>query len=159
MALVVSVNAYSPVNLYQKPDVKSTVVGMLAPGMLVPLIEMANDGLWLKVGLDVVGWVAGSQVSLSGTFYAHPGTAPNRQALIQSDSAFNVRAGPGLTYRILGQIQGGQVVVVNGQSADRQWVKIPFGRGEGWVAVANVIMVGGQSTVTPRVTVELTREP
>jgi SH3-like domain-containing protein len=159
MALVASVNAYNPINLYESANARSNVVGTLAPGILVPIVEISDDGLWLKVGLDVVGWVTAQQVSLTGTLYTSPGTQTNRQGLIQSDSAVNVRSGPGTKYRALGPLRGGQVVQVLDQSADGQWVKVPYGRGVGWVAVSNVILAGGGPTATPIATEEVTREP
>jgi SH3-like domain-containing protein len=150
---------YKPINLYQDPDAHSEVAGTLEPGVIVPVIEMSEDGLWLKVGFDPVGWVSVAQVALTGSMYTKPDTASKRQGVIQSDTAVNVRSGPGTTFRVLGQIKAGQVVVTLDQSTDGQWVQVQFKGGDGWVAVSTVIMAGGEPTLTPVVTEETTREP
>lgn len=150
---------YTPLDLHQEPTLRSEVVGQLSPGILVPVIEISDDGLWVKIGLDVIGWATASQVSLSGDVYTQPQTAPKRHGIIQSDTAVNVRNGPGTKYKVLGQIKAGQIVSVVDQSEDGQWVKVPFKGIEGWVAVSTVIMAGGEPTATPVVTEEVTREP
>jgi N-acetylmuramoyl-L-alanine amidase len=150
---------YKVINLYQEPDSKSDVVGTLEPGVIVPLLEISDDGMWLKVGIDTVGWVPAAQLALTGSIYTQPDTDPKRDGVIQSDTAVNVRSGPGTKYKVLGQIKAGQVVTTLGQSEDGSWVKITFKGGEGWVAVSTVIMAGGEPTLTPIVTEEATREP
>ena len=115
--------------------------------------------MWLKVGIDTVGWVSTAQVTLTGSVYTLPDTAQKRQGIIQSDTAVNVRSGPGTKYKVIGQIKAGQVVTTLEQNEDGSWVKIPFKDGEGWISVSTVIMAGGEPTVTPVVTEEATREP
>lgn len=159
MVLVASTNMYKVINLYEEPSANSEAVGTLDPGVVVPLLEISEDGLWLKVGIDTVGWVPVAQVSLTGSVYTLPDTAQKRQGIIQSDTAVNVRSGPGTKYKVLGQIKAGQVVTTLEQNEDGSWVKIPFKDGEGWVAVSTVIMAGGEPSPTPVVTEEATREP
>lgn len=159
MALVVSVLAENKVKLHREPDTLTEVVGELDPGVFVPLIEMTDDGLWLKIGLDAVGWVSGMEVSLSGDILAGNTTAPRRQALLQADTPVNVRSGPGTRNKVLGRLKSGQVVPVLGRNDDGSWLKIPFGGGEGWVSAETVIVAGGDPTPTPQVTEEITREP
>ena len=159
MALVASTNMYKVISLYQEPSANSEVVGKLEPGVVLPLLEISEDGLWLKVGIDTVGWVSTAQVTLTGSVYTLPDTAQKRQGIIQSDTAVNVRSGPGTKYKVIGQIKAGQVVTTLEQNEDGSWVKIPFKDGEGWISVSTVIMAGGEPTVTPVVTEEATREP
>jgi uncharacterized protein YgiM (DUF1202 family) len=159
MALVVSVLAENKVKLHREPDAQSEVVGELGPGMFVPLVDLSEDGLWLKVGADPEGWASGIEVSLSGDVLAGDATAPKRQALLQADTPVNVRNGPGTRFKVLGQLKSGQVVPVLDQNEDGSWLQIPFGRAEGWVNASTVIVAGGEPTPTPTPTAEVTREP
>jgi uncharacterized protein YgiM (DUF1202 family) len=159
MVLVASTNMYDEIDLYADPDTDSEVVGTLAPGIIVPMIEASDDGLWLKVGIDTIGWVPARLVTLTGSIYVQPDTTDEREGVIQSDTAVNVRSGPGTKYKVLGQIKAGQVVTTLDQNEDGSWVRIQFKDGEGWVAVSAVIMAGGSPSPTPVVTEEATREP
>jgi uncharacterized protein YraI len=154
------VRAESDVKLYMDPDESSEVTGSLAPGVFVMLLDMSEDGTWLKVGMgDVAGWTPGTEVALTGVVAIDANTAQERQALLQSDSPVNVRSGPGVKYKPWGQLKSGQVVPVQGDSDDHRWLKIRFAGHDGWVSVDTVIVAGGKPTATPVVTEEVTREP
>ena len=159
MALAVSVVAEDDINLRQDPNNQSLIVGQLAPGVFVPVHEISDDGLWIRVGLDTVGWVNTNLVSLNGMLLFGEDTASERQPLLQADSPVNVRSGPGTKFRVIGRLKAGQILDVLETSEDANWVKIPFGNGEGWVNTGTVIIAGGKPTVTPVVTEEVTREP
>ena len=159
MALVVSVVAEDDINLRQEPDNTSPIVGQLAPGVFVPVHEISEDGRWLKVGLDTIGWVNASLVTLDGTLQFIDAASTERQPLLQADSPVNVRSGPGTKFRVIGRLKAGQVIDVLETSDDANWVKIPFGNAEGWVNTGTVIVAGGKPTMTPVVTEEVTREP
>jgi N-acetylmuramoyl-L-alanine amidase len=159
MALVVSVVIEDDINLRQDPDNTSPIVGQLAPGVFVPVHEISEDGLWLKVGLDTIGWVNASLVTLSGSVEVAEFGSSERQPLLQADSPVNVRSGPGIKFRVIGRLKAGQIIDVLETSEDANWVKIPFGNGEGWVNTGTVIVSGGKPTTTPIVTEVVTREP
>jgi uncharacterized protein YgiM (DUF1202 family) len=159
MALVVSVSAEDNIDLHSDPDARSEVVGKLGPGEFVPLVDMTDDGLWLKVGLQTIGWVSARLVSLSGDVLVNDATAPRRQGLLQADTPVNVRSGPGVSYRVLGQLKSGQMVPVVDVNETGSWLQIDFKGRDGWVNADTVIVAGGDPTPTPEVTEEVTREP
>ena len=159
MALVVSVMMEGKINLYRDPDLKSEVVGDLAPGVFVPLVDMSDDGLWLKIGSSTVGWVVASSVTLNGDLLITDSTSSKRQPILQADAPVNVRSGPGTNNKVLGQLKAGQVVLILGRSESGSWVQIPFKGQKGWVAVDTVMIAGIDPTPTPLVTEVVTREP
>jgi uncharacterized protein YgiM (DUF1202 family) len=159
MALVVSVAAEDKLRLYKEPDASSDVVGALSPGIFVPLVDMTEDGMWLKIGLDPIGWTPATKVTLNGSLLFSDQSAPKRQPLLQADAPVNVRTGPGTNYGVLGQLKAGQVVRVLGRNETGSWVQIPFKGTKGWVAYETVIIAGIEPTATPLVTEEVTREP
>jgi SH3-like domain-containing protein len=152
------VHAENAVQLRREPEKGADVVGELGPGIFVPLLDVTDDGLWLKIGLDTIGWVAGVDVSLSGDILTNNTTMPTRQAILQADTAVNVRSGPGTRNKVLGRLKPGQVVAVLGWNDEGTWMRIPFNAGEGWVNGETVIIAAGP-TPTPEATAEATPEP
>ncbi|MDX2160565.1 MAG: SH3 domain-containing protein [bacterium] len=60
----------------------------------------------------------------------------------------NVRQGPGTQFDTLGQLQSGDIVPVLGRSdAENNWLLVPFGGTEGWVAFFTVTVTGDLSTL------------
>lgn len=55
----------------------------------------------------------------------------------------NVRAGPGLYYDIIGQLNPGEVRSALGISPGREWIQISFDGGLGWVYASYVSIAGG----------------
>lgn len=60
--------------------------------------------------------------------------APTADAVVNSDT-LNVRAGPGMNYRVIGQLKRGDGVKVTGRLQNNSWVKIAIaGQPEAWVS-------------------------
>jgi SH3-like domain-containing protein len=156
MALVVSVKMDGKINLLAEPSTKSIAVGELPPGVIVPIVDMSDDGLWLKIGVQPSGWVVASLVTLNGDVLLNHDTASNRQPLVQSDSAVNIREGPGNNYKAIGLLKPGQVAPVIDQDAKAAWLQIRTVEIEGWIAAHTVIAAGILVSTTAQVTQTVT---
>ena len=64
-----------------------------------------------------------------------------------SDSAVNVRSGPGTTYDRIGTLPGGTVVQVTGRSPQKDWWRVSADGIEGWVSSGLVIVEGDAQNI------------
>jgi uncharacterized protein YraI len=72
----------------------------------------------------------------------------------QAYRTVNVRQGPGTQFQIIGQLQSGDSVAVNGRSdEENNWLRIDFNNSEGWIAFFTV-SVTGQLDVLPIIDVQ-----
>lgn len=60
--------------------------------------------------------------------------AQNEIRYIEAGIRVNVRSGPSTSYDIIGELGGGEALVVVDQSRDGEWIEIRYGSGRGWVA-------------------------
>ena len=67
--------------------------------------------------------------------------------IVASDSAANVRSGPGTTYDRIGTLPGGVKVQVTGRSPQKDWWRVSADGIEGWVFSGLVIVEGDTQAV------------
>ena len=148
-----TVMAIANVNVRIGPDVKYMKIGNISKGQTVEVIGVSEDKYWWLVKLpgtkNVQGWISrdyvvashtdnvpviGSQAGVEQTL------APGSPYLVAAMTV-NVRAGPDVTYAIVGQLNQGQLAEVIGVTRDGLWWAIKYPQaegGQGWVAGAYV---------------------
>jgi uncharacterized protein YraI len=148
-----SVMAIANINVRSGPDTKYMKIGNISKGQTVEVIGVSEDKYWWLVKLpgtkNVQGWISrdyvvashtdsvpviGSQTGVEQTL------APGSPYLVAAMTV-NVRAGPDVTYAIVGQLNQGQLAEVIGVTRDGLWWAIkypPAEGGQGWVAAAYV---------------------
>ena len=148
-----SVMAIANINVRSGPDTKYMKIGNITKGQTVEVVGVSEDQYWWLVKLpgtkNVQGWISrdyvvashtdnvpviGSQTGVEQTL------APGSPYLV-AVMTVNVRAGPDVTYAVVGQLNQGQLAEVIGVTRDGLWwaIKYPAAEGEqGWVAAAYV---------------------
>ncbi len=86
---------------------------------------------------------APSQDGSSGTPAVTVSPHPSSQVSGIATDLLNIRAGPGITYAILGQLKQGETIAILGKSQDGLWWRID----KGWVSATYVQPSGDVSAV------------
>jgi uncharacterized protein YraI len=148
-----SVMAIANVNVRSGPDTRYMKIGNISKGQTVEVMGVSEDKYWWLVKLpgtkNIQGWISrdyvvpshtdnvpviGSQTGVQQTL------APGAPYLV-AVMTVNVRAGPDITYAVVGQLNQGQLAEIVGVTRDGLWwaIKYPAAEGgEGWVAAAYV---------------------
>jgi uncharacterized protein YraI len=148
-----SVMAIANVNVRSGPDTRYMKIGNIAKGQTVEVLGVSEDRYWWLVKLpgtkNVQGWISRDYVVASHTdnipvIGAQTGVeqtlAPGSPYLV-AIMTVNVRAGPDVTYAVVGQLNQGQLAEIVGVTRDGLWwaIKYPAAEGgRGWVAAAYV---------------------
>ncbi|MDW8394758.1 MAG: LCP family protein [Anaerolineae bacterium] len=138
------------VNVRSAPTLRARVIGRLAGGTSGAVEGRSVDGKWIRVRLPSGrrGWVSQKVVRVfeqgSVLDAASPATVPPRVRVPAGD-VVNVRAGPGLDYRVIGRLRSLQEMPILGRSADSRWWQIAFRGRSGWVSAAVVDLIGDVS--------------
>ncbi len=75
-------------------------------------------------------------------------TPEPQQARVISDSAINLRSGPGRAYPVIGQMRAGQELPIIGRNASGDWWQLAWqGQAQAWVAGTVVSVLGPIDTV------------
>jgi hypothetical protein len=93
---------------------------------------------------------SGYQVSAgnpAGSVAQSSSVAPGTPA-VTAGSTINVRAGPGVGYPVVGQMQAGQQVTITAKNSDATWWQVNLGTLAGWVA-ASVVSTSGPVDQVP----------
>ena len=148
-----SIMAIANVNVRSGPDVKYLKIGNIKKGQSAEVIGVSDDRFWWLIKLpgtkNVQGWISRDYVIASKTDNVPVvGSQAGAEQTIVPGSPYivavmtvNVRAGPDITYAIVGQLNQGQLAEILGVTRDGLWwaIKYPAAEGEqGWVAAAYV---------------------
>jgi uncharacterized protein YraI len=154
---VPNVRAYANVNVRSGPDMFFSKIGLLKSGESAEVAGISQDGMWWAIKLpgkeDAVGWVAKDYVIPSNTEDVPvmklggvslnnipPTPAPDAPSLTALYPV-NIRAGPGVEYAVVSQLEQGQIAEVVGVNLDGLWIAVKLlsqQNGRGWVASAYV---------------------
>jgi uncharacterized protein YraI len=172
----VTVKAYTFTRVRSGPGTTYSVIGFLASGDTVTATGRdSTDNAWLRIDYeDSEGWVAASVVSVSGDpttlDVVEPSDAQSNtgssDVTVTTESAVNVRLGPGTSYRVVAQTTEGASYDATGRSAvndplqcargrvfdpvsgddstalQNVWARINFNGFDGWVSYPNVSISG-----------------
>jgi N-acetylmuramoyl-L-alanine amidase/uncharacterized protein YraI len=69
------------------------------------------------------------------------------RGVVKVNSSLNVRNGPGEQYKIIGKLQNGDVVTINGKSGN--WYRIKYNNGVAYVSGQYLVVSGTSSTPAP----------
>lgn len=133
------------VNLRAEPEPRAEIVAQLPAGSAVTLIARDVSRRWLQVvdGAGQTGWLPVFAVITEANLATLPIQTdalptPGGEVLIEAYGRVNVRAAPTVTADILGQLEGGELVVALGRdSSANNWLLIALPNApedEGWVA-------------------------
>jgi uncharacterized protein YraI len=148
-----TIMAIANINVRSGPDIKYMKIGNIKKGQSAEIVGVSDDHFWWLIKLpgtkNVQGWISrdyvvarnsdnvpvvGSQAGAEQTI------APGSPYLVAVMSV-NVRAGPDITFAVVGQLNQGQLAEIIGVTRDGLWwaIKYPSAEGEkGWVAAAYV---------------------
>lgn len=130
------------VNIRSRPDKNSEIVGQLAKGDSVEVLDRKGD--WLKIALPAHAkcYVASK--------YIHDGAS--------TGDAVNIRCGPGTNFKDIGKLAKGEKVEVI--EASGEWTQIkPTAHCAGWVAAEFVQIAPPAPTPAPIQTTEVMPPP
>ncbi len=142
-------------SLFSEPGGK--VIAPLSAGERLEIVSISPDKVWLQVHYQhdadaepLTGWVLTSksrvfmdldEIPVAGESSGSADNAGSSDELEAAGEAtvlarrLNLRAGPGIDWRIIGALAAGQQVTVLGRSDNAQWLKIQTENGEiGWAA-------------------------
>jgi uncharacterized protein YgiM (DUF1202 family) len=115
---------YSPnggaVNLRQGPGYSYTVLASYNPGTKVNVHLKGKDFWYISVG-NQTGFMSSRFLSVSGSSTPNP-PGPKYAVVTNTGKRLNLREGPGLNYRSIGQYMGGTQIYVESQGVE--WCKV-----------------------------------
>lgn len=117
------VSVRNKVNMRAGPGTQHATLWQLGQGF--PLKVIGHNGQWLQVRdfENDTGWVIRSLTSERAPYH-----------IVKSGVA-NVRSGPGLQHRVLGQAQYGEVLRTLARQSTSTWVRVEKENGvRGWVS-------------------------
>jgi uncharacterized protein YgiM (DUF1202 family) len=139
-------------NLRDKPG-SGAVIGWVPNGKTVPVLGRDDHAMWILVAYgDKRGWIARWWTIISGDLNAVPVTdqtggadgqevapsaapsQPSGATTAIARTTMNIRQGPGVSYKILGQLPGGTKTLVLGRNTANSWLFVEYDGIRGWVA-------------------------
>lgn len=112
------------INLRSGPGLNYPVVFLLGPGMPLDVIKRSGDWLQVRDYENDIGWVHKSTVNNTPTVIVKANKNSNGQV--------NIRSGPGIKNKIVGQASYG-TVFRKGKERE-QWVEVEHDQGlKGWI--------------------------
>lgn len=145
--------AIANVNIRSGPDLRFQKLGTLELEQTAEIIGMSADGYWYLIKIpgteNIQGWISrdyvvvqnSDNIPIVGTDVDVQSTLGPGAAFLISGTRINVRAGPDITYAVIGQLEENQVAEIIGKSEDGLWWAIRYQGAEnerGWVAAAYV---------------------
>jgi uncharacterized protein YraI len=118
-------------NLRAGPGTSYAITGYARQGQSLTIIGENEAGDWYA--LDDGRWIAAFLVDLypanGATVAPTPGAPANTNA--NARRAANLRAGPGVTYAVVGAVRAGQPLAITGKNAGGSWLQLADGN---WIA-------------------------
>jgi uncharacterized protein YraI len=145
--------AIANINIRSGPDLRYQKIGTLEIDQTAKILGASADNYWFLIVVpgtdDIQGWISRDYViAQNEDKIPVVGSDPGFQSTLQPGSAFltstatvNVRAGPSLTFAVIGQLNEGQIAEIVGKTEDGIWWAIKFPGADnqrGWVAAAYV---------------------
>jgi uncharacterized protein YgiM (DUF1202 family) len=125
-------------NIRREPNREAEVLGRLALGEVVTLIERSIDGEWYRVTTSegLSGWVSRTLLVVDQNLAAQlPVATPTDLRKAAVFNGGNVRTSPSLRGLVIDQINAGESVFLLARNADSTWLKIINERKmTGWVS-------------------------
>lgn len=121
-------------------DIIGTVLG---GGRQYSVIGRSFDGGWVQLAApNGVVWAQAASGAFRGVWFNLPVTyggqgeivfGPTSATAVVNAYGLNLRTGPGVEYRVIRVLEGGDTYDIVGISPDRIWFLIQTSTGEGWV--------------------------
>jgi SH3 domain protein len=125
-------------NIRREPNREAEVLGRLALGEVVTLIERSIDGEWYRVTTSegLSGWVSRTLLVVDQNLAAQlPVATPTDLRTASVFNGGNVRTSPSLRGLVIDQVYAGESVFLLARNADSTWLKIINERQmTGWVS-------------------------
>ncbi len=125
-------------NIRREPNREAEVLGRLALGEVVTLVERSIDGEWYRVTTSegLSGWVSRTLLVVDQNLAAQlPVATPTDLRKAAVFNGGNVRTSPSLRGLVIDQINAGESVFLLARNADSTWLKIINERKmTGWVS-------------------------
>ncbi|MBO9325067.1 MAG: SH3 domain-containing protein [Roseiflexus sp.] len=125
-------------NIRREPNREAEVLGRLAPGEVVTLVERSIDGEWYRITTSggLSGWVSRTLLVVDQGLAAQlPVATPTDLRTASVFNGGNVRTSPSLRGLVIDQINAGESVLLLARNADSTWLKIINERKmTGWVS-------------------------
>jgi hypothetical protein len=141
----------STVTLYQQADQNSAIVGSIGPDTPYVTYTQSENGWYqiIQIGPGLLGWVPGSQLSLTGDCTSLPLPTPTQRSTICEGRLvvpqIAMRGGPGDSYAEIGTVREADVFEVIAES-DNYWFRLQLTSGPsvliGWVPVTAIRQYG-----------------
>jgi uncharacterized protein YgiM (DUF1202 family) len=137
-------------NVRSGPDIASSLLTTLNAGQIVLMQGRNIDATWLQVRLPDgrLGWVSSLYLNPSLALANLPVAGATQSTAVGGEATgivvgagiLNVRNGPGTGFNLLATLTDGQIIGLEGRSADATWLKVRLANGSlGWVSSAYVI--------------------
>jgi len=148
-----TVMAIANVNVRSGPDTRFMKIGNIKKGRTAEVLGVSEDRYWWLIKLpdtkNVQGWISrdyvvarnADNVPVVGPASAAEQTLAPGSPYLVAVMGVNVRAGPDITYAIVGQLTQGQLAEIVGTTRDGLWWQIKYPATDsdtGWVAAAYV---------------------
>ncbi len=125
-------------NIRREPNREAEVLGRLALGEVVTLIERSIDGEWYRITTSegLSGWVSRTLLVVDQDLAAQlPVATPTDLRTASVFNGGNVRTSPSLRGLVIDQVYAGESVFLLARNADSTWLKIINERQmTGWVS-------------------------
>jgi len=150
-ASLAKARAIANINIRSGPDLKYKKIGTLEIDQSATIIGVSTDRFWWLIKVpgseNVQGWVArdyvivqnAEDVPIVGSESSFVSTLSPSSPYLIAKAPLNVRAGPDVTFALIGQLNQGQLAEIIGKTEDGIWWAIRYPGGEndqGWVAAA-----------------------
>lgn len=154
---VVRITSSAAVNVRQKPDAKSRLLGEVQPQNTYPCLDKVGDWYEILYTGDITGYVPAKYVTReTGLVPNHLGGGAPVDAIVRVThyNALNVRSGPGKKYSTLGSAKPDSTWTFLG--TDDGWNIIQYGHEIGYIAAnrTEVEVVDGQAGATGAASVD-----
>lgn len=146
-----SAKAVANINIRSGPDLKYQKIGTLEIDQSATILGVSADRFWWLIKApgseNIKGWVASEyvvaqnaeDVPVVGSESSFVSTLSPGSPYLIAKATLNVRAGPDVTFALIGQLNQGQLAEIIGKTEDGIWWAIRYPGGEndrGWVAAA-----------------------
>jgi uncharacterized protein YraI len=147
------VKAIANVNVRSGPDLRYQKIATLEIDANAEIVGVSADNFWWLIKVpgteNLQGWISSDyviaqnadDVPVVGTQTGFQATLGPGSAFLTAAATVNVRAGPDVTFAVVGQLNPGELAEIVGKTEDGIWWAINFpgvADNQGWVAAAYV---------------------